>query len=386
MNYITVRQSAGIRQMTLDELIYGFCTAPLYRNKDNTNTITRTFSKSNIPEKYIPLYNIRGMVTRLKEFNVKWEKLRSVPRNDLYHTFYIPKKSGGLRRIDAPTRDLMTALTELKDILLDDCGALYHTSAFAYIKGRSTLKALQRHQSNDSKWYAKLDLSNFFGSTTMEFTMNMLSVVFPFSEIMTWADGKEELTKAIELGFLDGGLPQGTPLSPALTNIIMIPIDFEFSKKLRDKETTFVCTRYADDFIISSRYNFQVKEIEDTLISVMQSFGAPYIIKREKTRYGSSSGQNWNLGLMINKDNQITVGHKRKREFKAMLTNYVMDHKNGKPWDLGDVQVMEGLRSYYTSVEGQTIVDIISHIDEKFGVNVMEMIREDLHGPAGKAC
>jgi len=381
MNYITVRQSAGIRQMTLDELIYGFCTAPLYRNKDNTNTVTRTFSKSNIPEKYIPMYNIRSMIAYLKEFNEKWERLRNVPRNELYNTFHIPKKSGGLRRIDAPNPELMMALTDLKNILLETCGALYHTSAFAYIKGRSTLKALQRHQANNSRWFAKLDLSNFFGSTTMEFTMKMLSMIFPFSEIMSWEDGKVELTKAIELGFLDGGLPQGTPLSPSLTNIIMIPIDFEFNKKLREMETTFVCTRYADDFIISSRYDFQVKEIEDALVSVMRDFEAPYVIKREKTRYGSSSGQNWNLGLMINKDNQITVGHKRKREFKAMLTNYVMDRKNGTPWELGDIQTMEGLRSYYTSVEGQTIVDIINHINEKFGVNIMEMIHEDLHGP-----
>ena len=60
----------------------------------------------------------------------------------------------------------------------------------------------------------------------MEWVLHMFSMVFPFSEVMKDEKGKAELTKALELGFLDGGLPQGTPLSPTVTNIMMIPVDF----------------------------------------------------------------------------------------------------------------------------------------------------------------
>ena len=40
----------------------------------------------------------------------------------------------------------------------------------------------------------------------MEWVLHMFSMVFPFSEVMKDEKGKAELTKALELGFLDGGL------------------------------------------------------------------------------------------------------------------------------------------------------------------------------------
>lgn len=377
-NYLTVKMSPIIKQMTLEELLFAHSVSAIYINKNETNT--RTFEFDKIPEKYLVGFNITQMIDTLRIFNQKYACLRNGDRHELYHTFYLPKKSGGLRRIDAPDDDLKRALKELKEIFEDQFHVLYHTSAFAYIKGRSTLAALKRHQGNRSRWYGKLDLSNFFGSTTLDFTMSMLERIFPFSEIMSWDEGRIELRNAIELGFLDGGLPQGTPLSPTLTNIIMIPIDYEFNKMMRAEENKYVCTRYADDFIISSRYDFSIRDIEATLRDTLKMFDAPYIIKPEKTRYGSVAGQNWNLGLMVNSNNEITVGHKRKREFKAMLTNYIMDFKHGKIWDVSDVQVMEGLRNYYSSVEPNTIQEIITRLNCKFGVDIKAMIDCQLRG------
>ena len=81
---------------------------------------------------------------------------------------------------------------------------------------------------------------------------------------------------------------------------------------------------------------------------------------------------------MLNKDNEITVGSKRKREFQAMLSNYVLDRQNGMPWSLEDVQILEGHRNYYRMVEGETIDKIVSHIGAKYGVNIVKMLKEDL--------
>ena len=379
MGYLTVKMSPRVRQMTLEEFLFEQNIKPIYYNAKETNT--RTFAFQEIPQKYQLGFNIQALIREFECFNRRYSDLFAVEdRSSLYYEFYIPKKSGGLRKIDAPNDDLKRALRELKAILEKKCGVLYHTSAFAYIEGRCTLDALKRHQGNASKWYAKFDLTNFFGSTTLDFTMKMLSQVFPLSEIMQWSDGKRELTKAISLGFLNGGLPQGTQLSPTLTNIIMIPIDYEFNRVLREGTQKFVCTRYADDFIISSKKDFKVNEIANKLRGVLKHFDAPYVLKDEKTRYGSVAGQNWNLGLMINANNEITVGHKRKREFKAMLTNYIMDTKHGKIWDIHDVQTMDGLNNYYQSVEKETINEIINHIDKKFNVKVEEMIKFQLMG------
>lgn len=254
MIYITTKLSPAQRQMTLEDLLFKDFT-PQYINHNTTFTRTYTIDCPNA--RLLQSLNTPHLVQVLRSFNAQTEPLRCVDRASLYTTYFIPKRSGGLRRIDAPKPELMDALRRLKEIFETDFFALYHTSAFAYVKGRSAIDAIKRHQANQSKWFAKLDLRDFFGSTTLPFAMNMLSMIFPFSEVMLYDDGREELCKALELGFLNGGLPQGTPLSPMLTNILMIPIDHICANAFRSfNNQMLVYTRYSDDFQISSRFSF----------------------------------------------------------------------------------------------------------------------------------
>ena len=81
---------------------------------------------------------------------------------------------------------------------------------------------------------------------------------------------------------------------------------------------------------------------------------------------------------MLNKDNEITVGHRVKRQFKAALCNYIMDKKNGKDWALEDVQILTGKMSYYKMVEPDYVKYVLEHYSEKFGMDVAEAIKEDL--------
>ena len=81
---------------------------------------------------------------------------------------------------------------------------------------------------------------------------------------------------------------------------------------------------------------------------------------------------------MLNKDNQITVGHRKKRQFQAMLASYIMDKRNGIQWDKSDIQTMEGYRNYYRMVEGETIDKMVEHIGKKFNVDVVQLIKDDL--------
>lgn len=377
MYYITVKQPPMYHQMTLEEFLFNTKVQSQIVNPNMTNT--RTYEVETVSNRFLETINVGRLITKLVQFNDSVESLREVPRHELYHTFHIPKKSGGLRKIDAPNAELMDALRRLKTIFEEDFHALYHTSAFAYVKNRSTLDAVKRHQANESKWFGKYDLSNFFGSTTLEYVMYMFSMVFPFSEVMKHEIGKNMLRDALELAFLDGVLPQGTPLSPLITNVMMIPVDYKLANTFREyNHQRFVYTRYADDFLISSKYQFSFREIESTIVSILSEFNAPFTIKSEKTRYGSSAGSNWNLGVMLNKDNEITVGYKKKRQFQAMLTSYVKDRQNGRPWDKYDIQVMEGLRNYYRMVEKETIDAMIKHLSTKLGVDIVSLIKADL--------
>lgn len=378
MIYITNKTPILYKQPTLEDLLFNPQWKPRVINSNTSNT--KTMVIDTLPYKYKSRVNVAYLIDILKKFNQDTESLRNhTPREDLYKTFYVPKKNGRLRRIDAPNADLMCALIHLKNILEKDFNLLYHTSAFAYVKHRSTLDAVKRHQANESKWFGKYDLSDFFGSTTLEFVMKTLSVIYPISEIVKVPNGRAELKKALSLGFLNGGLPQGTPLSPTLTNIMMIPIDHILSNTLKNYEKQkFIYTRYADDFLVSSRYSFDYKKIEKLIIDTLKQFDAPFSINTEKTRYGSSSGRNWNLGVMLTKDNKITVGSKKKREFKAMLNSYILDKKNGNPWPKEEVQVLEGYRSYYRMVEGEVIDNIVSRMGEKYDFDVMRSLRDDI--------
>ena len=377
MVYITVMQSPIYHQMTLEEFLFQSFQAPTILNTNVSNT--RTYAYETVSEHFTSRIDTDALIRKLVRFNEQTEALRAQERSTLYETFHIPKKSGGLRRIDAPKPELMNALRNLKTIFEEDFHALYHTSAFAYVKNRCTVDAVKRHQKNNSKWFGKLDLHDFFGSTTLDYVIKMFSMVFPFSEIVKFPNGEAELRKALDLAFLNGGLPQGTPLSPLITNVMMIPVDYKLANAFRDfDKQRFIYTRYADDFIISSKVDFDVHRVEKLVVDTLHEFGAPFTINESKTRYGSSAGRNWNLGVMLNKDNEITVGHKKKRQFQSMLYNYITDKRKGISWPREDVQTMQGLHSYYRMVESETIDAIVKHTNEKMETDVLRLIKDDL--------
>lgn len=377
MIYITVMQSPIYRQMTLEEYLFQNYQGTTVVNNNVSNTRTYEFERAS--EHFTQHLDVTKLVLRLEQFNQSTADLRQPERSSLYETFYIPKRSGGLRRIDAPKPELMNALRRLKTIFEEDFRVLYHTSAFAYIPNRCTVDAVKRHQQNESKWFAKLDLHDFFGSTNIEFVLSMFSMIYPFCEIVKFPVGRNALRQALELAFLNGGLPQGTPISPLITNVMMIPVDFTLSKALRNyNDQKFVYTRYADDFIISSKFDFDVRSVEKLVVDTLKSFNAPFTINEAKTRYGSSAGRNWNLGVMLNKDNQITVGHKKKRRLQSMLHNYVTDKRNNIPWNREDIQTMRGLISYYRMVESENIDALIQHLNKKMNTDVLYLIKEDL--------
>jgi hypothetical protein len=377
MPYITIKQQPYYHQISFEEMMAGIQDLSQYVYANTANT--RTYFAETVNPKLLENTNIAHMIFLLQTFNQTHEALFTKDRASLYRTFYIPKSSGGLRRIDAPEQELMNALRQLKALLEDNMLALYHTSAFAYVRGRCTVDAIKRHQQNESRWFIKLDYTNFFGSTTQEFVLSMLSMIFPFSEIVKTPAGKDALTNALDLCFLNGGLPQGTPVSPFLTNLMMIPIDHRLSNNLRNFEKDrFVYTRYADDLLVSCKHDFDPRKVQAFVAATLGEFSAPFTIKPEKTRYGSSAGRNWNLGVMLNKDNEITIGHRKKKQFKAMLDNYIRIKKAGGNWELHDVQVLSGLISYYKMIEHKYIDYVITSYSEKNQFDIMAGIKSDL--------
>lgn len=285
-----------------------------------------------------------------------------------YTTFFIPKRTGGQREINAPTEELMKDLRDIRDIFQYDLSVLTHEAAHAYTEHRSTMTALQVHQKNHSRWFLKLDIKDFFPSCNEKFLTDMLEEVYPFATM-----SRAEIEAFIWIALKDNQLPQGTPLSPLLTNIVMTPIDYEIEQYC--KKCKLIYTRYADDILISGHESFNWQVVQATIMQIFNKMNAPFNIKPEKTRYGSSAGRNWNLGLMLNKDNNITIGYRKKKRYKAALHNLMETYTNGSCYTKDELYHFQGITSYYLSIEPEYISNLISTYETKYNIYLKDLYK-----------
>lgn len=375
MPYVVTSKEPKGDEITLEQLLTGEVDLQKPRKKRNyPGTVTKYYAS--LPASLYPESEIRRLTNVLEQFAAHvWHY--PVDMSGYYSHFQIPKRSGnGFRDISEPCSQLSEDQVKLRTLLQTEFHAAYHTSAFAYCQGRNTLYCVKRHQANQSKWFLKIDFSNFFGSTTMEFALGQLAKIAPFHQIMKTSKGLESMIKALHICFLNNGLPQGTPVSPMLTNLIMIPIDYELSNYLH--KMGFVYTRFADDIQISHQKYFSKQFVITTIQEVLKKNAAPYRINPDKTRFGSSCGRNWNLGLMLNKNNSITIGHRQHKIFKAKLHSFIMDEINGKPWNHQEIEKLNGLLSYVYSIEAQTANHIVTHLEKKYKFQILKTIRNKL--------
>ena len=369
----TTSQAKSLKQITFEEYLLGaefIDTAPITAQESEIKRVTVQKDKDALKQFY------------MTHFRSAWMDIPKPPAwptselHDHYHSFDIPKKTGGLRHIDAPDDELKLYLTQIKLYFENVLKILPHDAAHAYTKGRSVVTDLQVHQKANTNWFLKLDLKDFFPSHNIEYVMKTLNDIYPIGFLLQNQTYKEQLQKALEYAFLDGKLPQGTPLSPTLTNLLMVPIDYEIQHTLWSMKKDFVYTRYADDMTISSPYNFTWSEVQKTLESILTKFDTPFKIKTEKTRYGSKAGRNWNFGIMLNKDNNMTIGHKRNQQFRAMIHNLLKDYLNGTIWPREDRARLGGLISYYKMIEPEYIEHVLRTYESKFNLDIKAIIIE----------
>lgn len=327
---------------------------------------TKTEAKSSYENK------ILNMELKMREF------LKTNDPEKMYDTFQIPKKTGGTRTINAPQPELYAIQKELKNFFEYELGMLAHDSAYAYVKGRSIKAAIQRHQDNDSRWFLKLDIKGFFDNCNRDLIISNLLQIYPLS-LFSENFLVPFLEPFLKIACLNNGLPQGTPLSPTLTNLIMINFDhalqnglFQSYEHLGLEKQMYCYTRYADDLLISAPNKFE----RGTLIEVIDSIlPNPLRIKDSKTRFGSIAGRNWNLGLMYNKDKQLTVGHSRKQRLKIMVFQFLKDYDIIETrWDESSTQSLLGQISFVRNIEPEYTQGLIDFYNKKLNKDLIKCI------------
>ena len=160
----------------------------------------------------------------------------------------------------------------------------------------------------------------------------------------------------------------------------MIEFDYKINKllnKLANDETIkkqrYVYTRYADDILISAKEKFDYQLVIEELKKIFE--GTPLTIKDEKTRFGSSAGRNWNLGIMYNKDNTLTIGHKKKRQIKDNIYYFI---KFKDTFELEDCWWLQGNISWLKSVEPEYTEGLLTYYKNKFDIDVWQTLLDKI--------
>lgn len=285
-----------------------------------------------------------------------WQEAHPGELSQYYQEFHIPKRSGGYRVLHAPEESLKQLQRKILTFLIKDCKLLCHNAVHSFVRNRNCKTAMEVHRNAGARWFLKLDIKDFFDSCEENLVMTALRNIHPLGTVLVHA------RSMFSVCFLNGKLPQGAPTSPLLSNLYLTNFDYILTEDLKG----YTYTRYADDLLISKSSAFQ---FSDVIAKVQLWLPHRLTIKRDKIRYGSCNGSNWNLGLMYNKDLEITVGYRNKHLVKNkihnLFTNKPQEHTpEWVEWCQSLVE-LRGLIGYYTFIEPEYFNNLVARYRDK---------------------
>lgn len=223
-----------------------------------------------------------------------------------YKSFSIPKKSGGERVISAPTVMLKSFLTYTNRLLQ----AFYEAPDYVtgFVPGKSVVDNAEQHIGKN--YIFNIDLQDFFPSISKSRVWATLKQL-PFNFNNTIADAIAGLccTEMEVDGETKRVLPQGSPCSPILTNIVCRNLDRQLNKLAKEYKVRY--SRYADDITFSSNRNvFQKDGIFRKRLSEIIT-KQHFSINEKKTRLQRRGERQEVTGLIVSDRANVTRAYVR---------------------------------------------------------------------------
>ena len=228
-----------------------------------------------------------------------------------YKTYSIPKKNGGFRTIDHPSKQLKAMQRWLLTYVLNSVPI--HPAAMAYQKKKSILDNARFHVG--SRYLLRMDCKDFFPSIT-EDDLRVLIASRP-STFPGWR--QYDIDLFCKLVCKNGRLTIGAPTSPTLSNAVCYDMDAQLTEISKKVGVTY--TRYADDLFFSTNQPTILSTLESTITSTVAGLTLPrgLTINPAKTRHSSKRGTRRVTGITLGSDGKPYLGRQLKRRIRAMI-------------------------------------------------------------------
>lgn len=248
--------------------------------------------------------------------------LYKMPIENKYHAFDIVKRKGGTRRINAPCPELMLLQRRVCD-LLQNCVEQINSEhkwqdslAHGFKRRRSIVTNATKHKNR--RFVFNVDLENFFG------TINFGRVRGFFIKNSDFALQPAVATLIAQIACHENALPQGSPCSPVISNLIGSVLDVRLCALASGLGCTY--SRYVDDLSFSTnkkefppevakRTEGHAWDIGDKLHDVLNHTG--FSVSASKTRMQYCTSRQDVTGLVVNQKVNIRSEYRRAIRAKA---------------------------------------------------------------------
>jgi len=230
----------------------------------------------------------------------------------------IPKPGGGTRMLGIPTvldRLIQQAVHQVLSPLFDPG---FSRSSYGFRPGRSAhqaVKAARQHVENGLRWVVDIDLEKFFDRVHHDTLMSLVKRKVADRAVLSLMDSY------LKAGVLSGGVttarvegtPQGGPISPLLSNILLDELDKELERRghkfcrYADDANIYVATRRSGERVMASLTTYLSERLRLTVNAGKSAVDRPW----KRTFLGYS--------MTWHRKPRLTVAKKAVARLKANL-------------------------------------------------------------------
>ena len=314
---------------------------------------------------------VDGMQTdELRDYlNTNWQSLRTKILEGNYEPspvrkVEIPKPQGGVRMLGIPTVIDRLIQQAINQWLSPRCEAQFSDQSYGFRPNRNTHQAVlqAQHYLNAGKvWVIEIDLEKFFDKVSHDRLMYLLSRRIEDKATLRL------IRKYLTSGILEGGMvsqrtegtPQGSPLSPLLSNIVLDELDKELEKRCHSY------VRYADDCSIYIQSEQSALRVAESIIKYIEE-KLLLKVNREKTKI-SRPTESTLLGFSFfrsTKGWEIRISEQSVGRITKKIKD-ITNRSNGLSEEerIGKIQSMlEGWVTYYIIAKAKTVMKSLDEL------------------------